>query len=232
MGEKAVILANIQKNNIGSQQAARRWCHQFIGEPATVLVRMRDIAPSSADITLRPAMLEELEAIAEQQNSLYQDYNLYAPQTAESLAGWLALTPFDVPVRHIYVAVDTLGSIIAGAGVTERARILSLRVGRLPLLMQLASRAMRLLPPNGVVDEVMIDQLWFKPGHIAAAQALWEWLRWEMRNRGSVIRTAYDPRGPLAHVLQLPFWLPKAQSTFAVRAPMLLVPERLIYPYG
>lgn len=232
-GDKAIILADIQKNNVGSQQAARRWCRQFIGEPATVLVRMRDTSPpAQPGITLRAARPEELEAISEQQNSFYREYNLFKPQTAESLAGWLALTAFAVPIRDLYIALDGSGSIVAGAGVTERARMVALHVGKLPLPMQIASRMMRLLPPNGVVDEVVVDQVWFKPGHLAAAQALWQWLRWELRNQGSVLRTAYDPRGPLPNVLQLPFWLPKAHSTFAVQAPMHVDPERLIYPYG
>jgi hypothetical protein len=51
--------------------------------------------------------------------------------------------------------------------------------------MKLVVRAMGLLPSSGVVDEVLVDQLWFGLGQLAAAQALWVWLRWEMRERGS-----------------------------------------------
>ena len=109
---------------------------------------------------------------------------------------------------------------------------MALHVGRLPVVMKLVVRAIGLLPPSGVVGELVVDHLWFGPGQLAAAQALWAWLRWEMRDRGSVLRTAYDPRSPSPEVLRLPAWLPKAQSAFAVHAPVPLDPQRLIYPYG
>lgn len=233
LGEETVILADIQKGNIGSQQTARRWCRQSIGQHKTVIMRMRDTpSPLPAGITMRPARQEELGAIVEQHNRFYKEYNLYDPQTDVSLASWRKCSPFASAIRDIYVAVDSTGSLLAGLGVTERARLLSLHVGRLPPAMQFVNRLIRLLPPNGVVDEVLVDQFWFKPGQAAAAHALWEWLRWEKRDRGSVMRIAYDPRGPLHKVLRVPFWLPKGQSTFAVHSPVPLHPERLIYPYG
>lgn len=232
-GDDAVLLADIQKGNVASERAARHWSSQFVGQPHTVLVGMRRSPPRlPSGVTLRPAQPDELGAIAAQQNRFYQNYNLYAPQTADSLAAWRDHTPLPAPIHHLFVAVDAAGIILAGAGITERARLLALHVGRLPAAMKLAVRAIGLLPPSGVVDEVLVDQLWFAPGQAAAAQALWAWLRWELRERGSVLHTAYDPRGPLAAALRLPTWLPRAQSTFAVHAPVPLAPERLIYPYG
>jgi GNAT superfamily N-acetyltransferase len=232
-GDDVVLLADIQKGNVASERAAQHWSSQFIGQPHTVLMGMRRSPPRlPRGISVRPARPEEFGAIAEQQNRFYQNYNLYAPQTADSFAAWLDHTPLHAPIHHLVVAVDAAGTLLAGAGISERARLLALHVGRLPAAMKLVVRAMGLLPPSGVVDEVLVDQLWFAPGHLAAAQALWAWLRWDLRERGSVLRTAYDPRGPVADVLRLPVWQPRAQSAFAVHAPVPLDPERLIYPYG
>jgi ribosomal protein S18 acetylase RimI-like enzyme len=231
LGEDAVILAQIQQNNTGSERTARRWARQTVGQLTTALVRPSERQPRPRPgLTLRPALPGELAAFAAAQQDFYRDYNIYHPQTADTLATWRARTPLATPIREIVVATDAAGTVLAGAEVTERGRVRSLEVGRLPTAITLVNRAIRLLPADGVVDEVVVSGLWFRPGQLATARALWAWLRWAWRERGSLLRIDYDPRGPLPGVLQLPPWLPTARSTFVAQSPVPLDPARLYCP--
>jgi hypothetical protein len=62
------------------------------------------------------------------------------------------------------------------------------------------------VPADGVLREILVNRFWFRPGKEAAARYLWKRSRWECRNRGTSLMAFFDPRSPLARVIQLKPW--------------------------
>jgi GNAT superfamily N-acetyltransferase len=226
-GDAVAISANIQKGNTGSERNAQSWATHFVGPVVTALMRPLDSAPRLPQgLTFRPIKPEEFGAFAEQQRHFYQQYNLFWPQTEHSLQAL-----FEQPIRELYGVFDAAGNLLAGANNTLRFKVLSLEVGRLPGWMQGVNKLIKLLPANGIVDELMVEDLWFAPQQEAAAKALWQHLRYVHRNRASVVRISFDPRSPLAAIFGVPFWFPKAESSFAVYNKDALDSRRLLAPF-
>lgn len=95
IGDRGVILTNIQEQNIGSFAVAKKWSRQFVGQVTTGAVSMRKKMPEKiSGITVRRAERHEFEAVAAGFNNFYHNYNLYEPQSAESLREWLEQSPF------------------------------------------------------------------------------------------------------------------------------------------
>src|SRR5690606_32706670 len=106
IGEGGLILASIQEGNSASLSVTQKWSQQQVGCIQSILMRVRNKAPKSEGITVRPARPSEYAEIATGLNRCYQRYDFYEPQTAESLSAWLKQTPFDYPVRTYFVAVN------------------------------------------------------------------------------------------------------------------------------
>jgi GNAT superfamily N-acetyltransferase len=233
VGRDGVILANIQKNNTGSIANARKWATQIAGQFVVSVNPMRARAPrakGAMDISVRVAREGDLPEIVAGLNRFYGDHNLSRADTVESLRDWLRNTPFADPFRHYLVAVTSAGQIIAGVALTEECRLRTMVVGHMPTAMRVASRLLRLLPPDGVVREVLAERLWFAPGQAAAARHLWEGVRWQWRGRGTTLMAFFDPRGPLPGVIRQPLWVPRGRSTLALNAPVPLREETLLSP--
>src|SRR5699024_8317747 len=125
---------------------------------------------------------------------------------------------------------DGSGRLVAGMGLREEGRLRSLRVVRMPSAVRVASRLLRVVPPDGVMRNVLLDKVWFAPGHAHAARRLWDEARWRMRGTGTAVVGTYDPRGPLREVLSTPPWIPTTSFTLAVRSPVPLDPDRIFDP--
>jgi L-amino acid N-acyltransferase YncA len=233
VGEGGVIVANIQKNNTGSLANARKWATQIVGQFVVSINPMRARAPQvkgTTGVVVRRAREQDLPEIIAGLNRFYGDYNLFRTETVESLQAWLRHSPLADPFRHYVVAVSDGGRILAGVALTEEGRLRTMTVGHMPTPMRVASRLLRLLPSDGIVREVLAERLWFTPGQAAAAQYLWESVRWQWRERGTTLMAFIDPRGPLPGVLRLPVWMPRGQSTLALSAPVPLREETLLCP--
>lgn len=213
IGPDGVIITGLERGNDASRATARKWCREFF-EPVSVAImptRSRPPRPIKG-ITVRRALQSDFAQIAEKQNSFYQNYNLYAPCTPETLAGWLEHSPADHSIHHYFVAVDTTGEIIAGAGVTEQRKIYVDKLHNPPPLLDLLNRVVHLIPSNYVIEHLPVSTIWYASGQLSAAQQVWETIRWECRTLGTTPSSSYDPRGPLA-----------------VHGPTPMSPERLIY---
>lgn len=231
VGEGGILVAAIQEKNEGSFAVARSWCRQFAGELRNGGARMRTAPPDPASgLTVRPATSGDMGAVAKQLNTFYQDYNLYEPYTAESLAEWLQETPLDTPYRHCYVISDAGGNLLAGLVLVEEHRLIELRVDRMPAAISLLNRLVKIVPPDGKLRQLLASKIWFAPDQIEAARYLWETVRWEWRDQDDMLGLAYDPRSPLKEVFTVPFWMPEARFTHAIKGPVAMSEERLIYP--
>ena len=179
---------------------------------------------------MREASDDDLEATADGLNTFYRDYNFYRPQTAESLSRWLKQTPLSTPINHYLVATDSSGRLLAGLGLREEGRLLSLHVEKAPALIRLANRFLKVIPQGGEMRNLQVEKLWFAPGQLQAARQLWQAIRWEWHERGSSLLCNYDPRSPISQILENPAWMPTTSGTVALRSPIPMSEARLIDP--
>ena len=230
-GDQGIILAIIQSNNTGSERTAQKWASQFLRHRLVIVanqMRSRPPAPSR-EYTVRPIQPDDLESVVAQQNQFYQDYNLYPPETASELGAWLAETPFATPYRHYLVVCDKAGQILAGLALVENSRLRKTIVTHLPPFLRLGNQLLHILPPDGVMRELVVSRVWYAPGQIAAARLLFETARWEWRERGTFLEFFADTRSPLLSLCKILPWTGKTIDSFALRGPTPCSEDRLLY---
>lgn len=229
VGADALVLANVQTGNIGSTAVAGTWATQRAGRMVAIPVPMRRRAPRPRpDLEVRPVRLDDLEEVA----ALGTDSGRTFARlwTAGRLRSWLDASPFPDPVNHYLVVTNRSGRLLAGMAVREEGRIRSLVVQRAPVLIRLANLALHVIPPDGRMRNLVVDRVWSRPGHLDAAQFLWQHTRWEWRERGSTLLTTHDPRGPVHQVVRPPAWLPTTSATVMVRSTRPIDPAAVIDP--
>ena len=231
LGERGLIVASIQHGNNGSIATAQKWCQQWLGPIKGCMIRMRTNPPSPVDsVIVRPAQLNEFEEIAYQQNRFYQNYNFYKPETASTLTTWLSTTPFDSPLHHYLVAVDLHGNILAGLSLAEQFKLVAMQIEHMPAFARFLNKFLAVVPPDGSLRQLNISRLWYAPDKLSVARYLWETIRWEWRERGSVLVCYFDPQGLLPKVLRLPVWMPTSKFILAIRgADDVLNRDGLVY---
>ncbi|QPC83966.1 GNAT family N-acetyltransferase [Phototrophicus methaneseepsis] len=230
-GKETLLLADIQQGNLASMASAKKWASQISGKIVVCPVPMRSQPPqANPDVTVRQVKPEELPAVAAHLNDFYKDANFYRPQTAESLHHWLETTPLDTPVHHYIVAVDRTGRLLAGMGIKEEGRLMSLHIASAPAMIKFANVFLNVIPADYNLRNLETRKLWFAPGQAAAGRYLWQTVRYEWRERGSNLVANYDPRGPITQMLQIRPWLPTTSLTVALRGPVPMSEDRLIDP--
>ncbi len=230
-GKDALIFADIQTGNVGSTANAKKWANFFSGRIVTAPANMRAAPPPAlTGVTIREAADAELEGVAESLNRFYRDYNFYRPQTAGRLREWRRKSPLSDPLNRYLVAVDSANRLLAGMGVREEGRLLSLYIEHAPALIRFANRFLKVIPADKEMRPLQAEMLWFAPGQLEAGRTLWQTARWLLREQGSSLLCNFDPRSPIRQMIQNPFWMPTTSVNMAVRAPAPLSEARLIDP--
>src|SRR5690606_4996571 len=106
LGEDVAILASIQEKNSSSMAAATKWSHQILGHYVSCALPVLQKSAYQGNHLFRIVNAFELETIANGLNLFYQDYNLYIPETGETLAAWLQRSPLERPFRQYHVVTD------------------------------------------------------------------------------------------------------------------------------
>ncbi len=229
-GREGVILANIQSGNVASTANARKWATQIGGRVVTSPLSMRARPPKPLrGVEIRPAAEAELGEFASRVNTFYREFNIFRPQTADSVHDLLHHSPLDTPVHHVLVAAIVYG-MLAGLFVADEGRMLSLHIETVPAVVRLANLVLKVVPPDNEMRNAQIDFIWHAPGQIEAARALVQYVRWHWRDRAGSVISTFDPRGPLRQVLQVPPWMPATTIGVAMRAPVPMSDTRLIAP--
>jgi len=230
-GEDGVTFAMIQKNNIGSELTARKWYKQFLPDRVMIIpMRLRSRPPAHMDeFIVRAIKPSEFEPAAGQQNQFYQTYNLYPPETGESLTHWCAETPFETPFHHYFVVTDRSNNILAGLGLSENCRLRKLIITHVPKTMEIMNKFLKVVPADGIVRELNLSRIWFAPGRLKAAQYLFETVRWEWRDKGTSLVVFSDTRSPATQIYGLRPWTIKSMGGAALRCPTNISADRLIY---
>jgi GNAT superfamily N-acetyltransferase len=230
-GEEGVILAGIQTGNTGSLRTAETWSNQRLDGISRVgVVKMRAKPPrSDPGLEVREARREELEEIARKQNAFYADFNLYPPRTAGDFEAWLSRSAFGHSLHSYRIAVDREGNVLAGLGLTHEGELTTSHVLRMPAPLRLANLFLRIIPADGVNRRLKVDQLWFAPGRLDAGRFLWESIRWQCRDRGTMMMIFFDPRSPVLGALALPRLVPSTGGSIVLSAPVPAREEKFIY---
>jgi GNAT superfamily N-acetyltransferase len=231
LGADAVLVATIQRSNEGSFKAASSWATEVSEPLSSVAIGLRSAAPSprTGTAAIRRARQDELEAYAAGYAACHADFDLWSPEDASDLAAWLDETPIPgAPINELWVAVDPAGNLLAGLGASEVRRVSTLYVDHLPWSISVLNTFMRIVPKSRSLEQVRLSRMWFRPGAEAAAQDLFQAIRWEGRQRGNAVLASFDPRGPLRAMLATPRWLPKTAFNLAIRAPEALRPDHPI----
>jgi hypothetical protein len=230
-GEEGVTFAIIQKNNIASELTAKKWYKQFLPDRLMIIpTKLRTGPPSKmGEWTVRLIEPAEFEAVSTQQNQFYKHYNLYPPETAESLAHWCAETPFDTPFHHYLVVTDRSNTVLAGLGLSENSRLRKVVITHVPKTLEIVDKFLKVFPDNRVMRELSLSRIWFAPGQLKAAQYLFETVRWEWREKGTSLVIFSDRRSPALEIYGIRPWTIKSLGGVALRGPTIISEDRLVY---
>ena len=109
--------------------------------PLRVVIARTSKRPPKADGTrIRPLVDVDIEAVVDGVNAYYDGYDLFPRQTPAGLAALLAPTSLGEPIRHYRVAVGADGTILAGAAITERFKLMADHIDNLPRPLELINR--------------------------------------------------------------------------------------------
>jgi GNAT superfamily N-acetyltransferase len=218
-GDDVIAVAYIQAGNAASVGNARRWATQVGGRLVVAPVPMRQRPPRPrSGLTVRPAADTELDEIAAAIDARSASHDFARLWDATRLADWLVVSPFPDPVNHYRVVSDRSGRLLAGFGIHEEGRLMSMVIDHLPLPLRAANAVLHVVPRDRRMRNLIIDKAWFAPGQLDAARYLWEVTRWEWRAAGTSLMLTHDPRDPVHQVIAARPWLPTTSATIAVRS--------------
>ena len=163
-------------------------------------------------------------------NAYYEGFDLYPRQTAAELAASLASTSLGEAIRQYRVAVADDGAIVAGAAVTERFKLMTDHVDRIPRPLALIGRVVPIFPPDRVIRSIELSLAWYSPGHAASGRQLWDAIRFEWRDRATHVVYLADRRGSLMEVFHVGRTLtPRLELVIPVQSPVRHDEDRPIY---
>lgn len=229
-GGDGVIRAGIEARNTASLATAGHWATQLLGPVRVVIETVGGGAIRVDDLDVRPIEDDDVDAVVHAVNAYHAGHELFPRQTAETLVESLAPTPLDGPIRQYRVAVDGSGTIVAGARIMERYRLMTDHLDRVPTPLALLSRVVPVIPRDRVIRAIELDLVWHAPGRATAVRGLLDAIRFEWRNRATNLSAVVDPRGPLAAAIGSGSWLsPRVRLMVAVRSPVHIDPDRPLY---
>ena len=229
IGDDGIVATGVQATNAASLATARRWATQVLGPVRVVIARASRSRPRGRGLDVRPLADVDVDAIVAGANAFLGDYQLFPRQTAATLRTYLAPTPIGV-IRQYRVAVDSGGTIVAGAAVTERFKIMEDHIERIPTPLALLSRVVPVVPPDGVLRTLELSLVWHAPGRLDAGRFLWDSIRYEWRDRATHFAGQADPRGTLTEVLRVgPTLVPRVNIMIPVQSRVPLEEDRPVY---
>jgi predicted N-acetyltransferase YhbS len=228
-GDDGVIVTGVEAGNAPSLATARRWSTQLLGPVRVVISRVSKNAPKDQGLVVRPITDGDVEAVVAGVNAFFEGYQLFPRQTPVTLAAFLAPTPIGV-IRQYRVAVGHDGTILAGAAVSERFRVMEDHVDRIPRPLELLSRIVPIIPPDRVIRTVELSLAWHAPGRVDALRLLWDAIRFEWRDLATHVAGQADPRGSLTDAFRMgPTLIPRVEIMVPVQSPEPLDENRPVY---
>jgi predicted N-acetyltransferase YhbS len=234
-GDQCVIATGMLQENLASYAVARKWCREFI-EPAfdVLIIPMRKNPPKPLDgIIIHEIETHEYEEFALKQNKFYENHNLYPMASASSIENALAVSAEGRKPYRFFVAVDTLGNLLAGAQTWARGLLKSDTINNPPASLRVLNNILQLLPADFIIRDIAVSGAWYEPDQIHVARFLWEMMRWECKEQGTTIVASLDPRDPIREVITLKPWhQPRPKITIAVHGPNAINREKPLFAVG
>jgi len=231
LGAEGLLLANIQAGNEVSHRMVRKWATQVLPAitvaPVTVHRREPKVLPG---VTVGPVKSSDMEEFTNRLNAFYEGYNLFQPETADSLSARIPQEPLGLSIHHCLTVTDQRGHLLAGLALEEAHRLRTYHVVHMPVFLRIANRLLRAIPSDGILREILVNRFWFRPGKEAEARYLWQRAQWECRNRGTSLMAFFDPRSPLTRVIHLKPWSIRTSMNPVIRWQTPLSTDRLISP--
>jgi hypothetical protein len=168
-------------------------------------------------LSVRLATEADLPEIAGGMNRFYEEHNLWTPVTSSSLKAFLEKSIAGISPNQLYVVLRG-ERVIAGLSVSDRTRLVRMRISRLPALLRMLGTWLGILPASGILRALTVRQVWFAEGELESGRYLWQQLRHQLRDQGNCMGIAYDPRSTLADLFQVPVCIPMFKARYLVRA--------------
>jgi GNAT superfamily N-acetyltransferase len=231
LGHKILLVADIQAGNTASRRTAGKWSSQILPAVTVAPVTVRRRKPGTlAGVTVEPLTSDHAETFAQGLNAFYEGYNLFQPETADSLSTLLSQRPQGLTLHHCLTATDPNGRLLAGLALEEACRLRTYQVVHMPAVLRMANRLIHLVPADGILREILVSRFWYRQGKEAAARCLWQNARWECRDRGTALMAFFDPRSPLAGVFHLKPWAIRTAMNPVIRWESPVSVDRPSYP--
>jgi GNAT superfamily N-acetyltransferase len=164
-----------------------------------------------AGVRVRRAELSDLAAWAAAVNDFYQCHEFWQPVSAELLEAWV--NPDHAGIRRdLYLAEDSQGRLLAGMGSDDCNQLFSWVLDKAPRPVEIGGRVLGMLDKQGRIRVIRVMIPWYGDANAGTARALWQWLRWHMRQDASVITISYDPRSPVRDAVVGSFFLPTREG--------------------
>ena len=234
-GDQGVIGTGMLHDNHASHAVASKWCREFAESAFEVrfVPTLTSRPKALAGIIVREVKPAEYEEFTQKQNAFFSQYNLYAPSSPDSIVSALGVSVEGKKPYRYFAAVDAQGNLLAGAQTWARGLLKSDTVNNPPRPLRVLNKVLHLLPPDFTMRDVAANGLWYESGQLRVAQYLWEGLRWECRDQGTILTAGFDLRDPAINVVTLKPWnQPRPRITLAIHAPTMLDRERLLFVSG
>ena len=122
------------------------------------------------------------------------------------------------------------GTIVAGAAVTERFKLMTDHVDHIPRPLELLSHLVSVFPTDRVIRTIELSLAWHAPGRVDAGRMLWDAIRYEWRDSATHVAGIADPRGSLVEAFHVgPTLIPRVQLMIPMQSPVPLDTARLVY---
>ena len=235
LGDQGVIGTGMLYDNHASHAVARKWCHEFAESAFDVrfVPTLTHRPKLLSGVTVREIDPAEYEEFTHKQNNFYRQYNFYPPSNPNSIVNALGVSVEGKKPYRYFAAVDANGNLLAGAQTWARGLLKSDTVNNLPMPLRILNKVVHLLPPDFTLRDITVSGLWYESGQIEIGQYLWEMLRWECRDQGTILTASFDARDPAMNVVTLKPWnQPRPKITIAIHGPTPLQRDRLLFVSG
>ena len=229
-GGDGIIATGLETSNAASLATARGWSTNVLGPVRVVIARTGSGSRMPRGIVYRPLEERDMQAVLEALNAFYAGYHLYPRLTRDRLAGLLAPTSLGETIRQYRVAVAADGTLLAGAMVSERFKLMEDHLENVPRRLELLSRVVPLFPPDRIVRSIEVNLAWHAPGRVGDGRRLWDAIRDEWRDRASNAVAQADPRGSLVDMFHIGrTMIPQVEIVIPVHSPIPLDESRPVY---
>lgn len=144
-------------------------------------------------------------------NEFYRHHNFWQPISVDLLKAWSS--PVLNGCKHsLYVAKDSEGQLLAGLGIDDCSQLLTLDINHISRIASTVGRLLKIADREGHIHFARVILLWYRKGKADVARRLWEWIRWDLRQKVNLIVIYFDPLSPVREAARSSVYLPKTKS--------------------